>query len=173
MFDVSKFLVIVDKIRIKSYHGWRLTFYFLWRLYNRRCHRFPQYSTTDALYKSSCSCLPSLRLLPAWPLFITSVEIRYDFQFLTVFSTYLVTHWHPQAPAREYRVGATGRRLATRRARVGPTLWLAPALAGVRMARVMMAMLAKSLPVGPNIFLAVPSSSVQTHLPWRISDLFG
>ena len=96
-----------------------------------------------------------------------------DFHFLTVFSTYLVTHWHPQAPAREYRVGATGRRLATRRARVGPTLWLAPALAGVRMARVMMAMLAKSLPVGANIFFSVPSSSVQTHLPWRISDLFG
>ena len=78
-------------IRKKSCHRWRLTFYFLWRLYNRRCHRFPQYSTTVALCKSSCNYLPSLRLLPAWPLFITSVEIRYGFHFW-LFSA--LTWWH-------------------------------------------------------------------------------
>ena len=40
-----------------------------------------------------------------------------------------MTHWQPQAPAREYRVGEAGKTEARRRARVGAMLWLVDTIA--------------------------------------------
>ena len=67
--------------------------------------------------------------------------------------TYFVTHWQPQAPAREYRVDSTGVTLARMRARVGiATRWVGNAVAGdMPLTRMMIVEIAKSWPFEATI----------------------
>jgi len=69
-----------------------------------------------------------------------------------------VTHWQPQAPAREYMVGATGKTaLARMSARVGATLWVVDGIAGLMLASRMVEV-AKSLPTEPTIPFSFPTT---------------
>ena len=75
------------------------------------------------------------------PIFGTGVDL-----------TYFVTHWQPQAPAREYRVGETpGNMPARMMARVEAIWWLGEAGAGVMLAK-RRVVIGKSLPDETNIF---------------------
>ena len=95
--------------------------------------------------------------------------------FKTRVETYFVTHWQPQAPAREYRVGETpGNMPARMMARVEAIWWLGEAGAGVMLAK-RRVVIGKSLPDETNIFPSVLSSSSfngSTHLlSWRLIPL--
>ena len=98
------------------------------------------------------------------PIFGTGVDL-----------TYFVTHWQPQAPAREYRVGETpGNMPARMMARVEAIWWLGEAGAGVMLAK-RRVVIGKSLPDETNILPSVLSSSSfngSTHLlSWRLIPL--
>ena len=81
----------------------------------------------------------------------------------TSVKTYFVTHWQPQAPAREYRVADAGKTLAKMRARarVGATLWLVDTIDGVIPARRIVEV-TKSLPTElATIFFSFPATCLQ------------
>ena len=80
-----------------------------------------------------------------------------------------MTHWHPQAPAREYRVGSTGATLTRMKARVDiATRWFGHAVAGdMPLTKMMVVKIAQSRP-----FEATIAFSCSTTLLKCIDDTF-